>query len=257
MALPKSSVTPVVQIAVQTPNQKVNKTPTFIPWKPTTPVPVSLPSSKPTPPITKGIQLAVNPSPNDKTAPVISALIEENLSRGSVSIQWTTDEIATSQVEYGLTPQYGKKTTQNRGFSLYHAALLSDLKDNTTYYYRVISRDQSGNTKTSSGYSFKTPPSPVGEATVSPIVTPSSTPTPSPTPSLSTPTPTLTPTITPSPTPSIPAFTPIPTPAYYVPSPVTTPTASPESSPVSVLPGEFSQTATLWDATLKFFGAKR
>jgi peptidoglycan hydrolase-like protein with peptidoglycan-binding domain len=231
VSVPAPTAKPVIENAKATPMttpKSSSNGPTFIPWHPTTPLPAALPSSKPAPPVTKAPQPPVNPSANDRTPPVISALIEENLSRGMVSIQWTTNEIATSQVEYGTTPSYGKKTAQNRGFSLYHSALLTNLSDNTTYYYRVISKDEAGNTKTSSGYSFRTSPAPSSYEIV-----------PSPTPY-------ITPYATPAPT-----LAPTPTPSVYE-SPISTP----EASPVSVVPVEFNQTATLWDATLMFFGAK-
>ena len=47
----------------------------------------------------------------DTTPPVISAVAASGITSSGVTITWTTDEAATSQVEYGLTTSYGSTTT--------------------------------------------------------------------------------------------------------------------------------------------------
>ena len=47
----------------------------------------------------------------DTTAPTISARTATNITSSSATITWTTNEAATSQVNYGLTTSYGFTTT--------------------------------------------------------------------------------------------------------------------------------------------------
>lgn len=86
------------------------------------------------------------PIGNDTTGPGISAGSVENVTPISVTVTWNTDEPATSQVQYGLTSQYGTSTaidytqhTDNHRVDLY------SLTPATTYHYRAVSIDSSGN----------------------------------------------------------------------------------------------------------------
>jgi len=47
------------------------------------------------------------PSVEDTMAPMISQVNRTNVTTTTATISWTTDEGATSQVEYGPTPEYG------------------------------------------------------------------------------------------------------------------------------------------------------
>jgi hypothetical protein len=59
-------------------------------------------------------------------------------------------------VEYGTTTAYGSSTTLNTSLVTAHSANLSGLLANTTYHYRVKSRDAAGNLRTSGDFTFTT-----------------------------------------------------------------------------------------------------
>ena len=61
----------------------------------------------------------------------------------SVSIAWSTDEPATSQVEYGLTATYGE-TASAPGAGTSHVVALTGLTPSTLYHYRAVSTDLCG-----------------------------------------------------------------------------------------------------------------
>jgi hypothetical protein len=90
----------------------------------------------------------------DTVAPTISD-VEASSAYSSAFIYWTTDEYATSEVEYGTTSSYGLSAADS-GSSRTHMVSLWDLTDGTTYHYRVISKDASGNEAKSGDYVFAT-----------------------------------------------------------------------------------------------------
>ena len=90
----------------------------------------------------------------DTTSPVISNILA-TVSGQSATITWTTDENATTQVEYGTSVSYGSLTTLNESLVLSHSATLTGLALDTTYFYRVKSRDGSGNLTLSEGKTFR------------------------------------------------------------------------------------------------------
>lgn len=77
----------------------------------------------------------------------------------AVSVTWTTDKAATSQVEYGISTSYGQSSTETMIMQTSHTITLSDLTPNTTYHYRVKSIDEVGNITYSEDYTFITPAS--------------------------------------------------------------------------------------------------
>lgn len=90
----------------------------------------------------------------DTTPPEISN-IQASESFDSATITWTTDESATSKVEYGLTGSYGT-TISDLALTISHSLTITNLAEGTTYYFRVISEDASNNQSVSSGYTFTT-----------------------------------------------------------------------------------------------------
>lgn len=92
----------------------------------------------------------------DTTAPVISAVTAGNVATSGATITWTTNEGATSQVEYGITSSYGALTTLDAALLTSHSVALSGLTDSTTYHYRVISKDAAGNASQSPDMTFIT-----------------------------------------------------------------------------------------------------
>ncbi|PJE69730.1 MAG: hypothetical protein COU98_00380 [Candidatus Staskawiczbacteria bacterium CG10_big_fil_rev_8_21_14_0_10_38_10] len=73
-----------------------------------------------------------------------------------MAVLWQTDELATSQVEYGLTDAYGTETTEDTTLTIQHGEEITGLTTNTTYHFRVKSKDSSNNPTTSSDYTFST-----------------------------------------------------------------------------------------------------
>lgn len=78
-------------------------------------------------------------------APLITVGPLATTSGGTSSVvTWTTNEAATSQVEYGLTASYGSSSSV-AGYDTAHAVTLAGLAPETTYHYRVLSSDSCGN----------------------------------------------------------------------------------------------------------------
>jgi hypothetical protein len=92
----------------------------------------------------------------DTIPPVISNVSAGNITSSSASITWTTNEPASSQVNYGLSTSYGQSTTANRSLVDSHIAQLTGLQANTVYHYRVRSIDGYTNQRISGDYTFRT-----------------------------------------------------------------------------------------------------
>jgi len=93
---------------------------------------------------------------SDITAPVISGTSAAGVTSGSATILWTTNEPSNSQVEYGTTADYGTSTTLNSSQVTSHSEAVSGLAADTTYHFRVKSRDAAGNLVMSGDQVFKT-----------------------------------------------------------------------------------------------------
>ncbi|MCC6543675.1 MAG: fibronectin type III domain-containing protein, partial [Nitrospirae bacterium] len=92
----------------------------------------------------------------DITAPVLSNITTGNITSSSAAITWTTNEQASSQIEYGTTTAYGSSTTIDNTLLTSHSVSLSGLSSWTPYHFRVKSRDAAGNLTTSGDYTFTT-----------------------------------------------------------------------------------------------------
>ena len=118
-----------------------------------TPAPSPTPSPTPTPTPT--------PAPNnpDNTGPEIKEIQSSGVEDTKATISWKTNEDAEGKLEYGKTTSYGdtkdlteKKTTQS--------IEISGLEANTTYHFRIVGKDGSGNSTTSGDNQFTTKPAP-------------------------------------------------------------------------------------------------
>jgi len=83
--------------------------------------------------------------PPDLIAPIITSGPDTDVGVTQVTIHWTTNEDAFVQVEYGLDTGYGSITTLTLISGTIHDVVLLGLTADTTYHYRVISIDESGN----------------------------------------------------------------------------------------------------------------
>jgi len=98
----------------------------------------------------------------DTTPPVISEVKVTNISSsamgGSAEITWNTDEPATSQVSYGTSASYGTLQPSQTDTSLvtFHDVILYGLSPQTTFHYKVMSRDADGNERSSPDATFAT-----------------------------------------------------------------------------------------------------
>jgi hypothetical protein len=88
--------------------------------------------------------------------PEISAVSATAITSSGATIAWTTDEAATSQVQYGTTTAYGSSTSVNTTLVSSHSVPLSGLQPSTIYHYAVISQDGTGNLNTSADNAFTT-----------------------------------------------------------------------------------------------------
>ena len=77
-------------------------------------------------------------------APLISGISATPNSSGAV-VEWTTDIVSSSEVEYGISQFYTASTTESdtstRVFS--HSVTLSNLIHCTSYHYKVYSKNAS------------------------------------------------------------------------------------------------------------------
>jgi hypothetical protein len=96
----------------------------------------------------------------DTTAPTISSLSSTDATPTTAVITWTTNEAATSQVEYGPTTAYGRQTTANATLATSHRETLSGLTPGTTYHVRVLSADAAGNRSASGDLAVAIPAAP-------------------------------------------------------------------------------------------------
>ena len=74
---------------------------------------------------------------------------------GRVTITWTTDVPADSQVQYGPTTSYGSATALDRTLVTSHSVTITGLSRRANYFFQVLSRDGVGTLSSATG-SFRT-----------------------------------------------------------------------------------------------------
>ena len=94
-------------------------------------------------------------TPNDTRPPKLRNLAVEIKSTGFGSAQkaqiivtWETDELSTSQVEYGQGiegTEYSFRSKEDGALTTSHAVIVSELEPSKIYHLRAVSRDNSGN----------------------------------------------------------------------------------------------------------------
>lgn len=93
---------------------------------------------------------------NDSQAPAISNIRLTSLTTSTATVAWITDEASTSTVRYGTNASALTSIATIPGNGLSHAVTLSGLSGDTTYFYRVESKDAADNTATSDVRTFST-----------------------------------------------------------------------------------------------------
>lgn len=97
-----------------------------------------------------------SPPEPDTQAPSISDVLLIAIAATSTTITWTTDEPATSRVEYGRTSDYDLASQPDEQLVTSHSVTLADLSAATTYHFAVSSRDATANEATSQDYCLNT-----------------------------------------------------------------------------------------------------
>ncbi|MBU0910426.1 MAG: fibronectin type III domain-containing protein, partial [Proteobacteria bacterium] len=87
--------------------------------------------------------------------PVISNISVTAVSGQSATINWTTDQPATSRVDYGTTATYGF-TAADTALVEEHSILLTDLLSGTTYHFQITSANAAGLASLSTDETFET-----------------------------------------------------------------------------------------------------
>ncbi|HUI49197.1 MAG TPA: lysyl oxidase family protein, partial [Acidimicrobiia bacterium] len=94
----------------------------------------------------------------DTTPPVISTPTVSDIGPDRATVNWTTNEVSTSRVDYGTTPTFGQSTPTDPALVLNHSKLILGLSPSTTYQFQVASTDFASNTATSGPFTFTTTP---------------------------------------------------------------------------------------------------
>ena len=121
-----------------------------------TPTPMPSPTAVPIPSITSTAiptqSVTTPPTPTPTTPDTIPLEIKGiEYSNITNTISWLTNEPATSQIEYGKTPNYGSMTPLQGDLVINHSIVISKLDPNTSYHYRILCQDSSGNLQMQKG----------------------------------------------------------------------------------------------------------
>ena len=88
--------------------------------------------------------------------PIVSNVTASGIMSGSATINWTTDQSSSSQVEFGATTAYGTMTALASALVRSHSVTLTGLAPNTTYNFAVMSVNSAGGTTVSANFVFST-----------------------------------------------------------------------------------------------------
>jgi len=91
---------------------------------------------------------------SDTTPLSISNIRVEDSSTTHADLAWTTNEPATTQMEYGNTTEYGMITPLDENLVTNHSVTLSGLEDWRLYHFRVRAKDGAGNEAISEDHNF-------------------------------------------------------------------------------------------------------
>src|SRR5262249_15991251 len=113
------------------------------------------------------VDVVFAPSLSDTVPPQISAIKATTIDSSRVSLTWSTDEPATSRIDYGTDPALltasidnlppNTTTVTDGNFVMQHSMPLTGLHANTTYYYLITAIDHAGNAATTAAPTFTVP----------------------------------------------------------------------------------------------------
>ncbi len=84
------------------------------------------------------------PSGVDERKPIISGIKAVDVAGTGVMLNWRTDELATTVLEYGIQYSGEESTYEDDTLTTTHRVVLTDLTPDVTYTYHVISVDATG-----------------------------------------------------------------------------------------------------------------
>lgn len=105
----------------------------------------------------------------DTAGPVITNIVSLP-SHNSVAVNWSTDEAAIGNVEYGITNTYGQSTIFTSEYIKDSKITITGLLADTLYYYKIWSKDTAGNTSSSLEKIFTTLASPKNRTPSTPLI---------------------------------------------------------------------------------------
>jgi S-layer protein (TIGR01567 family) len=100
--------------------------------------------------------ITVTTTAGDSTTLNIDDVNATEITSKSATIIWKTDNASNSLVKYGVEKGHYTKEKRDATNETDHSITLTDLEADTTYYFRVNSTDESGNSAESGEYEFKT-----------------------------------------------------------------------------------------------------
>lgn len=126
--------------------------------------PVSEPEPEPV------VEETVTP-PADTTGPAFVSIATASAQETEATIVWTTDELSYGFVEYGKTSSYGLATPKSASTTMDHTVSITGLTSGTTYHYRIVAEDESGNISYSQDRTLETAVEAVAIDNVPPEIT--------------------------------------------------------------------------------------
>jgi phosphodiesterase/alkaline phosphatase D-like protein len=104
-------------------------------------------------------------APDHVSPLVLSGPVVSGITQNECTIGWTTNEISTTVLEYGLDESYGS-FWEDSATDVGHQVQLLDLIEDTTYFFRFYSTDASGNSSSPRVGTFHTLATPDVDAPV-------------------------------------------------------------------------------------------
>ncbi|MBU6426724.1 peptidoglycan-binding protein [Patescibacteria group bacterium] len=135
------------------------------PYPSSSPSPTASPSPSPSPSNSPAATVSTPSINNGSISPPTSSYAQKMITISNIqisvgpysaTISWNTDAPVSGRIDYGLTNVYGNTYWSGSAFAASHQILLSGLNSNTTYHFKIISADASGNIAASGDSIFTT-----------------------------------------------------------------------------------------------------